>query len=268
MPDDIFADLPPKARDLGPPVGRYRNRRDRSALVLAVLAGMGLVLAAMVATLGPRAVGGPGQPSEALDVAVLVLALVGLVWCVLGVVRVARAARSANVRGIAHCPGGLVCVLRRGALVVPWDEIDSVWDGGLRFRTRGGVEVVVPPSLEGLPVLTELVYRETFQRMAVCASAVILGGGTMQFGPIRATRTDVAAGRHGVAWADVGEVVAAWPRLAVFRKGERVPALNVPMRAVPNVHAFLALAERLREGGFGSITIGPAAAEPPSTDEE
>jgi hypothetical protein len=122
---------------------------------------------------------------------------------------------------------------------------------------------MLPESLEGVYVLTELVFSETFQRLTICASAVILGGGSVEFGPVKVTREGIAVGNNRLAWADVGEVAAGWPRIRVYRKGERRPTLDIPIRQIPNLHALLALIDRLREGGFGSIVIGPGASEPP-----
>jgi hypothetical protein len=64
----------------------------------------------------------------------------------------------------------------------------------------------------------------------------------------------------------VAGLVAAWGRLRVLRRGERLPALDVPLTDVPNVHALWALMERLREGGFGSIIIGPGTQQRPESE--
>jgi hypothetical protein len=268
MPEDIFADLPPKAQDLGPPLALYRNRPGLGLAVWLSLILVRLVVGAAVVGLGLRAYCDPAGNPGTLPFVLLALSLVVGWWCVVSAVRLALRGRAqGNVRGVAHCPRGLVCVLRDRVIVAPWDEIDWVWDGGLRFRTRGGAEVMLPESLEGVGVLTGLVFRETFQRLAICASAVILGGGTVEFGPVKVTRTEIAVEDRRLAWADVGTVAAGWPRLRVFRKGERRPTLDVPIRVIPNLHALLALIDRLREGGFGSIVIGPGASEPPPDED-
>jgi hypothetical protein len=267
MSDDIFADLPRKAHDLGPPVARYRNRPARGLLITLCLVLVRLVFAAAVVGMGLRAYGDPNRDPGALTALLLALSFLAGAWCLASAVRVAaRGRRRSDLCGVAHCPRGLVCVLRDRVVVAPWDEIDWVWDGGLRFRTRGGGEIVLPESLEGLYALCELVFSETFQRLTVCASAVILGGGAVEFGPLKVTRDAVAVGDRRLAWGDVGDVAAGWPRLRVFRKGERRPTLDVPVREVANLHAFLALADRLREGGFGSIIIGPRAPGPPEEE--
>jgi hypothetical protein len=260
MADDIFANLPRRAQDLGPPVARYRNRPGLGLLVTLSLAAVRLVVGVAIIGLGLRAYGDPAGNAGPLAVALLLLALVVGGWCLVGAVRLAWHGRGqGNVRGVAHCPGGLVCVLRDRVVIAPWDEIDWVWDGGLRFRTRGGAEIRLPESLEGVYALAELVLSETFQRLAICASAVVLGGGTVEFGPVKVTRGEIAMGDDQVPWAEVGEVSVRWPRLRVYRKGERRPALEVPIRQVANLHALLALVDRLREGGLGSIVIGPGA---------
>jgi hypothetical protein len=267
MSDDIFANLPRKALDLGPPVALYRNRPARGLLIRAVLALVRLVVGAAVIALGLRAYGDPAGNPGALGAVLLVLSLLVGCWLVASALRIVwHGRRQGNVRGVAHCPGGLVCVLRDGVVVAPWDEIDWVWDGGLRFRTRGGAEVILPESLEGVLVLAELLFSETFQRLAICTSAVILGGGTAEFGPIKVSRGEIAVGADRLAWPDVGRVQVGWPRFRVFRTGERRPTLDMPMGQIPNPHALLALVEQLREGAFGSIVIGPGASQPPDTD--
>ncbi len=155
-----------------------------------------------------------------------------------------------------------MCDLPDRCVVAPWDEIDTIWDSGRRFRIRGGVEVMLPDTLEGLSTLAESLYGETFQRMCICASAMILGGRAVEFGPVTVTRDAIAAGSRRVAWAESGMGVFGG-RLLVFRAGRRLPTLVIPLTRVPNVHALLALIDRLREGGFGSIVIGPGATEPP-----
>jgi len=102
--------------------------------------------------------------------------------------------RNGNVRGVVSCPGGLVCVQADKSVVVPWDEIDSVWDAGRRFRTRGGAEITLPDTLDGVQVLAKALFRETFQRLTICASAVLLGGRSVEFGPIKVTREAIAVG--------------------------------------------------------------------------
>lgn len=269
MSDDIFTNLPRKAEALGPPLARYRDRPGLFLLTVVVRVLVRVVAGAAFVGMALRPLADPDRELGAGSVLLFSVSFAVGVACLISAVRVvwrARRLRGGGVLGVAYCPGGLVCVRRDGAVVAPWDEIDWVWDGGRRFRTRGGAEVVLPASLEGWPVLAELVFRETFQRLAVCASAAILGGRAVEFGPIRVTRDEIAAGGKRVAWADVGDVVLAWGRLRVIRRGERLPALDVRLAEVPNPHALWALIERLREGGFGKIVIGPGATDPPESE--
>jgi hypothetical protein len=265
MSDDIFANLPRKAQELGPPVAHYRDRPGSSLVRTTLRALVRLAIGTAVVWLGVSDFVRRGDDAGAGSVALLALGLVvGLMCCVSAVGLVALTLsrrRTGGARGVVHCPRGLVCVLPDKCVVAPWDEIDGIWERGRRFRTRGGAEVTLPESLEGLPTLVELLFRETFQRLAVCASAVILGGRAVEFGPIKVTRDEIAVGDKRLAWADVGGVVVAWGRLRALRKGERLPALEVPFAEVVNPHALLALVERLRERGFGSIVIGPRAPE-------
>ncbi|SRR5579885_1366887 len=267
MSDDIFAKLPPRAEDLGTPLARYRDRPGYSLFqtTFRVLTRAALGTAAVWLAVHNFAV--QGEDAGAGAVALLILGFaVGMV-CYLsatGLVVLALARRrGGNARGVAHCPGGLVCVLSDRCVVVPWDEIDSIWDGGRRFRVRGGPEVTLPHTLEGVQDLAESLYRGTFQRLTICSSAVILGGRPVEFGPVKVTRDEIAVGDRRVAWPDVAGILPAWGRLRVLRKGQRLPALDVPLTEVPNLHALLALAERLCERGFGSIVIGPK----PSSEE-
>src|SRR5207253_5482394 len=102
--------------------------------------------------------------------------------------------RAGTVLEVVRCPRGLVCVQPGQAVVAPWDDIDWVWDGGRRFRVRNGPEVRLPETLEGGEALAELLYRETFQRLTICASAMLLGGRPVEFGPITLTRDEIAVG--------------------------------------------------------------------------
>jgi hypothetical protein len=267
MSDDIFANLPPRAKELGEPLAFYRSRPRLSLALLLLRALTRLVCGLGFFVLGLRAYGDPDGNPGALATALVLLSLVAGSACLLSAARVLwRGRRGGNVRGVVSSPHGLVCVLPDRSVVAPWDEIDWIWDGGRRFRTRGGAEVTLPESLEGWPVLAELLYRETFQRLTICASAMILGGRSVEFGPITVTRDQIAVGDRCVAWSDVAGLVAAWGRLRVLRRGERLPALDVPLTEVPNVHALWALMERLREGGFGSIIIGPGTQERPESE--
>jgi hypothetical protein len=269
MSDDVFANLPRQAEALGAPVAHYRNRPGLFLLNVAARALIRVVAGAAFVGMALRPLADPDRDRGVGSTLLLALSFAVGVVCLLSAVRVVWSGlrrRGAGARGVAHCPGGLVCVLPERTVVAPWDEIDQIWDGGRRFRTRGGAEVVLPPSLEGWPLLAELVFRETIQRLAVCASAAILGGRAVEFGPITVTRDAIAARGRRVAWADVGDVVVAWGRFRVTRKGERLAALDVPLAEVPNPRALWALVERLREGGFGQIVIGPGAAEPPDPE--
>jgi hypothetical protein len=262
MSGDIFANLPRAAQELGPPVAHYRDRPGLSLSRTALGVVVRLVIGTTVVWLGVRDFARRGDDAGAGTVALLVLGIfVGLVCWFSAVGRVALVLsrrRGGGARGVVHCERGLVCVLPGNKCVVaPWDEIDWIWDNGRRFRTRGGAEVVLPESLEGVLTLVDLLYHETFQRLSVCASAVLLGGRAVEFGPVTLTRDEIAAGGRRVPWAKVSGVAVAWGRLRVLRKGERQPALEVPLAEVRNLHALLALVERLRERGFGSIVIGP-----------
>jgi hypothetical protein len=267
MSDDIFANLPPKAEQLGEPLGQYRNRPGPflvwSVAGVVLRAGCGAIFVWLA--LRP-----PEDPDEAAGVGALLLRVglfvLGMFWLALAVRRARRARRGGNVRGVAAYRGGLVCVLDRGPVVAPWDDIDQVFDNGRRFRVRGGAEVTLPSSLEGWPTVAHLVLHQTFQRLIICASAMILGGRTVEFGPVHVNRDEITVGDRRVAWADVADVFAAWGRLRVLRESERVPALDVPLAEVPNLHAFAALVERLREGGFGSIVIGQNSSDAPESD--
>jgi hypothetical protein len=267
MSDELFANLPRKAAELGTPLAHYRNRPALSLFVTLVRFCTRLIFAVVFIGLGLRAYGDPADNPGLGSVALLILGLLAGFLCLLSAAfLVRRGRRDGNVRGVVSCPGGLVCVLPDKSLVVPWDEIESIWDAGRRFRVRGGAEVILPDTLEGVPTLAEAFYRETFQRMTICGSAVILGGRAVEFGPIKLTRDAIAAGDKEVAWSEVGRIVLAWGRLRVFRNEETQPALDVPLREVPNVHALWALIERLREGGFGSIVIGPGASQPDESE--
>ncbi|HEX5271025.1 MAG TPA: DUF6585 family protein [Gemmataceae bacterium] len=269
MADDVFANLPDKAKDLGTPLAYCRDRPGysvfRAVFRAAAHAAVGLAVVGLAVVNFARA----GDDAGPGAVALLVLGLAVGLLCSLsatGSLMLLTRRRGGNVRGVVHCPGGLVCVLADGRLVVAWDEIESVWDGGRRFRTYGGAEAVLPTSLEHGFAVAEALYRETFQRMAVCTSAMLLGGRSAAFGPVQVTRDGVAAGDRRVPWAEVSRVAAARGRLLVFRRDERPPALDVPLAEVPNLHALFAVMERLREHGFGSIIIGPGASEPPESE--
>ena len=57
--------------------------------------------------------------------------------CLVSAARIVwRSRRGGNARGVVQCPGGLVCVLPDRVVVAPWDEVESIWDGGRRFRIR------------------------------------------------------------------------------------------------------------------------------------
>ncbi len=268
MADDVFDNLPDKAKDLGTPLAYCRDRPQYSLvrllfrIVVRMAVGMAVQWLA-VSNYARREADGAGP------LTLLVLGCgVGL-FCYLSaagqVVLLARR-RGGNVRGVVHCPGGLVCVQGERRLVVPWDGVESVWDGGLRFHTYDGNEIILPTSLENVFAVAEALYRETFQRLTICTSAMLLGGRTIAFGPVKVTRDDVAVGERRVPWAEVSRVAASRGRLLIFRGGEQLPALDVPIAEVPNVHALWAVMERLRERGFGSIMIGPGASEPPESE--
>ena len=146
------------------------------------------------------------------------------------------ASSTARTGWSASCP--------TSAVVVPWDEIDWIWDRGRRFRTRGGAEVTLPESLEGLPTLIELLFRETFQRLR-SATPSSSAAAPVEFGPVTLTRGEITAGERRVPWAEVGGVVVAWGRFRV-PQGERVPVLEVPLaEGVQPARAAAALVERL-----------------------
>jgi hypothetical protein len=271
MSDDIFANLPPKARELGTPVAHYRTRPAESLLRTALRVLTYLVVGAAVIGLAVSNYTRRGDEAGAGTVALLVLGLFfganSCFYAILVGLMALLSRRDSNVRGVVHCPGGLICVLPDKCVVAPWDEIDWVWDFGERFRTRGGAEVTLPLSLEGRGTLGELLQRETFQRLVICASAGILGGRAVEFGPITLTRDEIIIGGGRVAWSDVSEIGLRFRQgLCVFRRGERSPALSARLADVPNVNPMLALVERLRERGFGSIVIGRAASEPPEPE--
>jgi hypothetical protein len=272
MTDDIFANLPRQAERLGAPVAYYRDRPGLARLLTVLRPALRLVFGLLILALGVAVYGDLADDPGIVRTALLVLSLLVGASCLVSAARLAWAGRrggplrGGNVRGVALCPGGLVCVLPDRSFVASWDDIESIWDGGRRFRSRG-VEVVLPDSLEGLGTVAESLYRETFQRMSICASAVLLGGRPVEFGPVMLTREEIVVGDRSVAWPELGRVVAVWGRLRIFRDEERAPALDVALAEIPNVHALWAVMERLREGGFGSIVIGPGASEPPEPDE-
>jgi hypothetical protein len=262
MSDDIFTNLPRKAQELGTPLAHYRNRPRLSLLVVALRAAVRLACGLAFVGLGFRAYAARDGEPGALATALALLSLLAGSLCLASAAwALWHGRRGGNVRGVVSCPGGLVCVLPDRCVVAPWDEIDWVWEGGRRFRTRGGAEVTLPESLEGRLVLAELLYRETFQRLTICASAMILGGRTVEFGPIKMTRDEVAVGGRRLAWPDVRGVDVIWGRVRILHARDRGSDLDVPLAEVPNLHALLALVQRLREGGLGSIVIGKAAEE-------
>lgn len=263
MTDDLFANLPPKANELGTPRTYCRDRPALARTNRFLRAAVRLALGAALILLGYRVYGNPADHPGLGRTALLLLSLfAGSVSLVSAVRSLLARRRGGNVRGVIRCPGGLVCVLTDRCLVVPWDAIESVWDGGLRFRTHAGDDVSLPTSLEHIFVIAEDLFRETFQRMSICASAMLFGGRPVGFGLIRLTREEVAVGDQRVPWGEVRRVALAWGRLRIYRDGKRRPALDVPLAEVPNVHALWAVMERLREGGFGSIIIGPGTSEP------
>jgi hypothetical protein len=269
MADDIFAKLPEKAEDLGTPLAYCRDRPQYSLFRALLRALIRMAVGLAVQWLAVSNYARRGDDAGAGALALLVLGgAVGLICYLSAATQLAMLTRrrGGNVRGVVHCPGGLVCVLADRSLVVPWDEVESVWDGGRRFQTYGADEVILPTSLEDCFAIAEALYRETFQRLTICTSAMLLGGRAVAFGPIRLTRDDVGVGDRRVPWTEVSRIAAARGRLLVFRSGERLPALSVPLGEVPNVHALWAVMERLREGGFGSMVIGPEASQPPESD--
>src|SRR5437016_1141191 len=115
MTDDVFANLPEKAAELGTPLAYCRDRPGyslfRTALNALVRAALGLA----VVWLGVSNFAHRGDDAGAGPVVLMVLAFVVGLVCYLsaaGLLAVALVRRhGGNVRGVVHCPGGLVCVL-------------------------------------------------------------------------------------------------------------------------------------------------------------
>src|SRR5690242_13754014 len=114
MSDDIFANLPQQADRLGTPVAYYRDRPGLAWMLTILRPALRLVFGLLILGLGVAAYGDPADNPGFVRTALLLLSLLAGASCLVSAARLAwaeRRVRGGNVRGVALCPGGLVCAL-------------------------------------------------------------------------------------------------------------------------------------------------------------
>ncbi|MFC6879975.1 MULTISPECIES: DUF6585 family protein [Actinomadura] len=252
------------ARRLGDPIrsfdSRVARRRARAWLALLVLAGAGLVPAAlMYLSAGRWAL---GVPAAALAVAYLG----GGAWIA------ANGAPFARARAVHLFTGGLVVADGGGVHGYGWDDLVSVTvTGVLRhaggrtgLRTRGRAEraegrtrwrfTVVAvggrtlrfgDELPGVRSLGETVAAEVTRRMVPRCLALLAAGDAVRFGPFTADRDGIEKEDERVAWTDLREA-SVENGLVVVRSWGGGPVLAATAGQTPDAFALVELARQIR----------------------
>jgi hypothetical protein len=284
MPADWFENLPPEVRALGSPLALYRNRplntsdySDRRRVFFAVSAlafmfGSSLFFIVVAFSTTPL--------HELNDATFLSLLICGLILLVLGAIGLAHFLLvRLSPSGFPHVysfSSGLAVVSRRRAVrVISYDAIAWVWDKGRRIQTHDGETVVWPDSLEKLPILADLVMRETFSRLSERANASLDAGETVTFGPLLVSRKGVCLDKQFLVWNEV-DSIDTQGGLLYFRQREDRPSLSVLRADLPNQHVLWPMLERLRPELFGAtlekkrsrtVTKSPRPGDP-SSDQQ
>lgn len=74
-------------------------------------------------------------------------------------------------------------------------------------------------------------------------------GGTLTYGELSVNLGGVATARDSLTWADIAKVEVSQGVLVLRRTGKKLPWARVPVKKIPNFFLFLALVDRLRQGG-------------------
>jgi len=151
-------------------------------------------------------------------------------------------------------------------LVIPWDEIETVWHsekvmpglqglvvtwiGGFQsvytLQTRGGERFILNSHLRGMDTLGAAIRRETTPRLFSPAIKTYKVEGKLEFGKLAVGREGLCKGGKTLPWSEVGSVVVENGFVfAKKRNGRLAWMAGVPMEKIPNLYVFLALVQSI-----------------------
>ena len=235
--DRLPANLPAEIKQLGAPVALYKGS------VLFTIAMM--YIGAALLLLGPALACNIGC---------------GGILLALGILMIVGAWQDRN-RRVAVFTNGLVHVRGQTADVIPWSEIESVWQkitdhydstGVLKLRTtylytiqeRGEDEtIVLGEDLNDIKTLGETIQEEVTRVQLPGALAAFKRGETLTFGPLTIDTKGLAHEQSTLAWSEIKGLKVDKGVFHVLKKGNWFTWTTVTVDQIPNLMVFLALVD-------------------------
>lgn len=150
-----------------------------------------------------------------------------------------------------------------GEVVACWLPVDvptfQLWKVGVTIVRDDGVVANFGAALSDYDAFAEEVQRRTFEALWPEVWANFVGGRTIAFADIEATRRGLRFNGKALPWADIKELTVAQGKLSIKQGGKWLPSVLVDVKEVPNPHLLFALVTEARR-----LALAPYLGEPPA----
>jgi hypothetical protein len=157
--------------------------------------------------------------------------------------------------------GGLLQIKRNGELVIPWEDIEYVWQQITEHYTNGvytGTTYVYTLQLyDGIKLkytnnmfsnvqkLGEAILHETSQTLYPKALARFNKGKTVDFGTLGVSRDGLSYGSSTLSWREIEAVKIKQGYISVRKRGKWLNWCNIAVASIPNLYVFLSLVNQI-----------------------
>lgn len=157
--------------------------------------------------------------------------------------------------------GGLVHANRNNERIIPWDDIEYVWQQITEHYTNGvytGTTYVYSlqlydgsrlkytnNSLKNVQKLGEAILHETSQVLYPKAMTKFNKGKTVKFGSLGVSQDGLSYGSSLLDWKEIDGVRIKQGYVSVRKKGKWLNWCNIAVASIPNLYVFLSLVNQI-----------------------
>jgi len=183
----------------------------------------------------------------------LVMIPLGIFGCVAGYYQL-------GFKVIVH-EGGLLQVRRTGERIIPWDDIQCVWEQITEHYTNGiytGTSYVYTlrlydgtrlkytnSGLNNVQKLGETILHETSQVLYPRALKTYNKGKTVDFGKLGISEDGLSYGSSLLAWDEIEAVRIKQGYIHVRKRDKWLNWCNIPFSSIPNPRVFISLVNQI-----------------------
>jgi hypothetical protein len=155
---------------------------------------------------------------------------------------------------------GFVQINRGKFLVVPWKEVDFVWQAVVERKVNGiskgtsytytiklrdGIQATFNNSLANIKRLGQILMHESSQVVYPRAMKAYNKGKTVHFGSLGVSQDGLHHGSSVLEWEDIDAVEIKEGYVSVSKSGKWFNWCNIAASAVPNIYVFTAMVNQI-----------------------